>query len=53
MTKYDFMFLEEIADTMGSLYLEGETEEILPLLNEVITMCNQIKGDILRGNRVS
>ena len=48
MTKYDFMFIEDLADQMGTLYLQDEKEELLGLTNDLITIANQIKSDLLR-----
>jgi len=50
MNKYDFMDIEDMSEQMGTLYLEGETQEILPLLNEIIDRCNQLKGYIMKEN---
>lgn len=53
MNKYDFMQIEEWADTMGSLYIENEIQEILPILNDMIDTCLQLKGEIMKGSHVS
>jgi hypothetical protein len=51
MNKYDFMDIEDMSEQMGTIYLEGDTQEILPLLNEIIDRCNQLKLEIMEGNR--
>lgn len=51
MDKYDFMWIEDVADAMGTHYLEGEHEEILELCNELIIRINQIKSDIMGDKR--
>lgn len=48
MTKYDFMFIEDLTEELGSLYLQEQYEEMLPVINDTITTLNQIKGDLLK-----
>lgn len=47
MTKYDFIAIEEMAEQIGSLYLENEIQEILPILNDLIDTCLQLKKEVM------
>lgn len=51
MTKYDFMFIEQQIDYAGNLFLDGELREILPILDDIIIMANQMKSDIVRDTQ--
>lgn len=48
MTKYDIMFLEDQIEDLGSLFIQEDYQEMLPVINDTITILNQIKGDLLK-----
>ena len=52
MTKYDLMFIEDLTEELSSLYINEEYQEMLPIVNDLITQLNQLKGDLMKGKYV-
>lgn len=48
MTKYDIMFLEDQIEDLGSLFIQEDYQEMLPVVNEMITILNQMKGYLMK-----
>lgn len=49
MTKYDIMFLEDQIEDLGSLFIQEDYQEMLPVVNDTISVLNQIKYDLMKG----
>lgn len=50
MTRYDIIFLEEQIEDLGSLFIQEDYQEMLPVVNDMITVLNQIKGYLMKEN---
>jgi hypothetical protein len=51
MNKYDIMFLEDQIELLGSLFIQEDYQEMLPVVNDTITILHQIKGYLMKENR--